>query len=190
MTTRLFGAGGAVGEAVVEDRGGRMCEGRICWTHLLSVSEEKHQEWRDGCWRDGCEAVLTQLILIFQHPVRLMPMDSEFLVVAKPACSKQTPKSSHLIQHIPCLEARSTNEVGDWKMVGWVVIVIQLHCCTPIWLWHALAKNSASFSSPLWFDGHFGRKETLLSGRAHLYISGVPDSESFGKSLGKIKRKP
>ena len=44
MTTRLFGAGGAVGEAVVEDRGGRMCEGRICWTHLLSVSEEKHQE--------------------------------------------------------------------------------------------------------------------------------------------------
>ena len=98
--------------------------------------------------------------------------------------------SSHLIQHIPCLEARSTNEVGDWKMVGWVVIVILLHCCTPIWLWHALAKNSASFSSPLWFDGHFGRKETLLSGRAHLYISGVPDSESFGKSFGKIKRKP
>jgi hypothetical protein len=45
MTTRLFGAGGAVGEAgVVEDRGGRMCEGLICWTHLLSVSEEKHQE--------------------------------------------------------------------------------------------------------------------------------------------------
>ena len=52
-------------------------------------------------------------------------MDSEVLV-AKPACSKQISQRSHLIQHIPCLEARSanTNEVDDWKMVGgWLVIL-------------------------------------------------------------------
>ena len=98
--------------------------------------------------------------------------------------------SSHLIQHIPCLEARSTNEVGDWKMVGWVVIVIQLYCCTPIWLWHALAKNSASFSSPIWFDGHFGRKDTLLSGRAHLYFQVSQTRNLSGNPLGRSRGNP
>ena len=59
--------------------------------------------------------------------------------------------SSHLIQHIPCLEARSanTNEVGDWKMVGgWVVIVIQLYCCTPIWLGMLWPKVAHHFPVP------------------------------------------
>lgn len=144
------------------------------------------------------EVVLTQLILIFQHPVRLMPMDSEFLVVAKPACSKQTPKSSHLIQHIPCLEARSanTNEVGDWKTVGgWVVIVIQLYYVILLYSRLALAcfgqKSCILFQSPMFrWPFRAQKTNTSLSGRAHLDISGVPDSESFGKSCGKIKRKP
>ena len=68
------------------------------------------------------EVVLTQLILIFQHPVRVMPMDSEFLVVAKPACSNP-PRALTSSNTSPALRPAARTPMrlatGRRLVVGW-----------------------------------------------------------------------